>query len=100
MQFLIKAYDYKDENAIERRLASRENHMKNIEEMFKEKKILYAVAILDEKEKMIGSVIIADFPSRESLDEWLKVEPYVVNNVWEKIEVNQCKVGPIFMDSY
>jgi uncharacterized protein len=100
MQFLITAYDYTDERAIERRLAAREQHLKGVEEMFKCGKHLYAVVILDENEKMIGSVITADFQSREELNEWLKLEPYVVNKVWEKIEVKPCKVGPMFMNLY
>lgn len=100
MQFLVTAYDYTDEKAIERRLAARQQHMEGVEELFKQGKHLYAVAILDENEKMIGSVIIADFQSREALDEWLLVEPYVVNKVWEKIEVKPCKVGPMFMNLY
>jgi len=47
---------------------------------------------------MIGSVLIVDFPSRDALDEWLKVEPYVIGNVWDKIQVKPCKVGPMFLE--
>lgn len=60
-------------------------------------KILYAVVILDEKEKMIGSMIVCDFDSRDELDAWLKEEPYVTGNVWEKIEVKPCMVPPLFL---
>ena len=54
-------------------------------------------ALLDEKGKMIGSVIILGYPSRKELDDCLRIEPYVVNRVWEKIEIKPCKVGPTFL---
>jgi uncharacterized protein YciI len=44
---------------------------------------------------MIGSMIVCDFPSREELEEWLKEEPYVVGNVWKKINVNRAQVAPL-----
>lgn len=47
---------------------------------------------------MIGSVLIVDFPTREALDGWLKVEPYVVGDVWKQIEITPCKVPPMFMN--
>ena len=97
MQFLVTAYDEIDEEAIERRLAVRDKHLALVEAMYKQGRDLYAVAIMDNDDKMIGSVLIVDFPSRTELDEWLKVEPYVLGNVWGKIEVKPCKVGPIFL---
>jgi uncharacterized protein YciI len=97
MQFLVTGYDGTDEGALERRLAVREAHLKLVESMQKEGKDLYGLALLDENEKMIGSVMVVDFPNREAVDEWLKIEPYVTGNVWQKIEVQPCKVAPIFM---
>lgn len=97
MQFLITAYDYTDEGALERRLSSREQHLSISESLLKKGKYLYAVAILDDKEKMIGSSIIADFCSREELDECFKNEPYILGKVWEKIDIKCCKVGAAFM---
>ena len=57
---------------------------------------LMGVALLNKNNQMIGSVMILDYPSRKELDEWLKIEPYVVNKVWEKIEIIPCQVGPTF----
>jgi uncharacterized protein YciI len=97
MQFLVTAYDGIDEKSTERRLAARGAHLALVETMFKQGTNLYAVAITDDTDKMIGSVLIVDFPSRQDLDEWLKIEPYVLGKVWEKIEINPCKVGPMFL---
>lgn len=98
MQFLVTAYDGIDKGAMERRLSARDEHLDLVASMFKEGRHLYAAAIMDDNDKMIGSVLIVDFPSRAELDEWLKVEPYVVGNVWDKIEIKPCKVGPMFLD--
>ncbi len=41
---------------------------------------------------MKGSVLILDFPSRAELDTYLAAEPYAVEHVWEKIEVETMNV--------
>ncbi|HHW31601.1 MAG TPA: hypothetical protein GXX20_08015 [Clostridiaceae bacterium] len=100
MQFIVIAYDGTDEKAMERRLKAREEHLKSIEKRFKAGEHLYAAAILDDDGKMIGSMMVVDYPSRKELDEWLKNEPYVVGDVWRKIEIKPCKVPPMFMELY
>jgi uncharacterized protein len=96
MQFLVMAYDGKDENALVRRMEARPAHIAGIEKMKAEKRALYGAAILDENDKMIGSVMIVDFKTRTELDAWLQSEPYVTQRVWQKIEVFPCKVPPLF----
>jgi uncharacterized protein YciI len=98
MQFLVIAYDEPDEKALERRMAVRADHIALIDRMRDAKKILYGAAILNDAEKMIGSVLVCDFDSRQELDEWLKIEPYVTERVWQNIEVKRCQVGPSFID--
>ncbi|MDQ5986733.1 MAG: hypothetical protein CSYNP_02464 [Syntrophus sp. SKADARSKE-3] len=99
MQFLVIAYDGNDDKAMERRLAAREAHLAGIQKMKADGRAVYGVAILDDQERMIGSSMVVDFPSRADVDAWLKVEPYVTGNVWQKIEVLPAKVPPIFMQS-
>ena len=36
---------------------------------------------------MIGSALVMEFSDRELLDQYLAEEPYVVEGVWEKIDV-------------
>lgn len=96
MQFLVIAYDGTDEKALDRRLAVREAHIALGDQMRDEGKMLYGAAILNDAEKMIGSVLVCDFASRAELDQWLKVEPYVTGQVWQTIEIKPCKVGPSF----
>jgi uncharacterized protein YciI len=98
MQFIVIAHDGVDEKAAERRMAAREAHLETAREMFDKDKFLYAVGILDDDGNMIGSVIVCDFGSRDELEEqWLKNEPYVVGNVWRKIEINRAQVAPFLV---
>jgi uncharacterized protein YciI len=98
MQFIVIAHDGVDEKAAERRMAAWEAHLETAREMFDKDKFLYAVGILDDDGNMIGSVIVCDFGSRDELEEqWLKNEPYVVGNVWRKIEINRAQVAPFLV---
>jgi uncharacterized protein YciI len=96
MQFLVIGHDGSDAEAMNRRLAVREAHLALGDKMRDAGKMLYGAAILDDHERMVGSALICDFASREELEQWLKDEPYVTGNVWQKIEVKPCKVGPSF----
>jgi len=97
MQFLVIGYDGTDEKALERRLAVREAHIALGDKMRDAGKMLYGAAILDEQSKMTGSVLICEFDSRAELNEWLKEEPYLTGDVWQQIEIHNCKVGPSFV---
>jgi uncharacterized protein YciI len=87
MQFLLIAYDGTDPEALERRLKVREEHLEKIGILKKDKEFLFGGAILDNSGKMIGSMIVYDFPDRKSLDARLKDEPYFTKGVWEKVEI-------------
>ena len=94
MQFIVIAYDGTDEKALERRMAVRESHLTNAQKMFDAGKWLYASAILDDDGKMIGSMIVCDYTSREELNgQWLKSEVYVTGGVWKTISVHRAKVA-------
>jgi hypothetical protein len=56
------------------------------------KHIICAGGLLDEDGKMIGSALIMEFESRRELDDYLASEPYVLEKVWEKIEVESMNV--------
>lgn len=99
MQFLVIAYDGEDEKAMERRMAVRQAHLAGVERMKAEGKALYGAAILDEKGSIRGSIMVVDFPSRADVDAWLKAEPYVTADVWQKIEVAPARVAPMFLEN-
>ena len=95
MQFLLIAYDYTDAEALERRMRVREEHLKKIHLLKERGEFLFGGAILDSGDKMIGSMIVYDFPDRKSLDEILENEPYITGRAWEKIEIKPFRVPAI-----
>jgi hypothetical protein len=93
---MVIAYDGTDDKALERRMAAREAHLAGIVKMKEEGKAVYGVAILNDREQMIGSVLVVDYPTRADVDAWFKTEAYVVGDVWRKIEVLPARVPPMF----
>ncbi len=98
MQFLVIAFDHADLDASERRQDARAEHLKLGDEMMKHGELLYAAAILNETNQMMGSMMVVQFPARPDLDVWLKIEPYVIKKVWDKIDIRPCKPGPKFLN--
>lgn len=96
MQFLVAGYDGDDEGALNRRMKVRADHVALGDRLVASGNMLYGVALLD-GEKMVGSVFVVDFPTREDVDKWLEIEPYVVGDVWRRVEVTPCRVGPSFV---
>lgn len=92
MQFLVIGRDGKDEKATERRLAARQAHIDLGEELRQSGNMWYGAALWDDKNNMIGSMLLMDFPSEKELHDWLDKEPYVTGKVWEKVEVQKCNV--------
>ena len=88
MQFMIKALD--GENKLARRMEVRPRHREGMEKL--RSHIICAGGLMDNEGKMKGSVLILDFPSRDDLDSYLASEPYVVEQVWEKIEIETMNV--------
>ena len=48
---------------------------------------------LDEIGNMAGSVVMADFPTREELDAWLTGDPYVTDGVWQEVQVQPYRAA-------
>ena len=88
MQFLIRAYD--GTGKLDKRLEVRPRHLEGMKRLSEH--IVSAGGLLDEEGKMKGSALIMDFASRQELDEYIANEPYVLEKVWEKIEVEPINV--------
>ena len=88
MQFIIRAYDGADKLA--KRMSIRSRHLENMAKV--NGRILCAGGLLDEEGHMKGSVLIMEFGSREDLDQYLNTEPYIIENVWEKVEIEPMNV--------
>lgn len=88
MQFLIKAYD--GEGMLDKRMEVRPRHLTGMKALGKQ--IICAGGLLDEAGRMKGSALVMEFENRAALDAYLKNEPYVVEGVWQKIEVETMNV--------
>lgn len=93
--FLFIAYDYPD--AFERRLACRQAHVDMIDKLKANNKILVGAALLDDNQKMHGSILMLNMDKAE-LENYLAEEPYITNRVWEKWEIKACMLGPSFQN--
>ena len=88
MQFLIKAYDAP--NALDKRMAARPRHLKGMEALGE--RVVCAGGLLDDDGNMKGSALVMEFDSRAALDEYLGSEPYVLEGVWQRIEIDVMNV--------
>ena len=87
-QFVVRAYDGKGK--LDKRMEVRPRHFEGMERI--KEHVVCAGGLLDEEGKMIGSLLVMEFESHEQLDEYLAHEPYVVEHVWERIEVERMNV--------
>ena len=97
VQFLLTGKDGRDDEALNRRMAVRTEHLAGAERMKAAGQLLMGAAMLDENGKMIGSIMLFNFNNRAELDAYLKDEPYVVGNVWQEIDVQSVAVANHFM---
>ncbi|GJM13447.1 MAG: hypothetical protein DHS20C12_18500 [Pseudohongiella sp.] len=87
MQFMVTAYDGKDEGALDRRMSVREAHIEGAKQLKDAGHLIAGGAILSEDDKMIGSTMFVEFDTKAELDQWLANDPYVTGNVWQDISV-------------
>ena len=88
MQFIIRAYD--GENSLDKRMAARPKHLENLTKI--DGKLICGGGLLDDAGKMKGSIMIMEFDNREKLEQYLETEPYIVEHVWEKFDVENMNV--------
>ena len=88
MQFLGKAYD--GEGKLNKRMEVRPRHLEGMKALGKQ--VIVAGGLLDNAGRMKGSALVMEFPDRIALDAYLASEPYVVEGVWQKIEVETMNV--------
>lgn len=87
MQYVIHAYDHTDTDALDRRMAVRPAHFEYVRQLKAEGKFLLGGALLDSDGRMIGSMLVLDLASDEQLTAYLNSDPYIVQGIWDKIDV-------------
>jgi len=94
-QFIIIAQDYKDSEALNRRLAARPAHLERMKEEKAKGVFIIGGARLNEAGNMFGSMLIVDLPNQEEVKEWVAVDPYLTNNVWETVEITPFRIADV-----
>jgi uncharacterized protein YciI len=93
-QFLILADDYKDAEALNRRLSVREDHLKRMRTEKAEGRFVIGGAKLSEG-KMIGSMLVVNLDDEEAVKKWINVDPYFTGKVWEIIQILPFRVADV-----
>lgn len=89
MQFIIKAYD--GEGMLQKRMEVRSRHFENIDKI--REHVICAGAIRDEAGNMTGSLLVMEYDSREEVDQYIANEPYALEHVWDRIEIEPMTVA-------
>lgn len=94
-QYVITAFDFTDEHAPERRMAARPFHLEKARMLKAQNRFIKGGAMLNDDGKMIGSVMLMQFENEEELETWKQNEPYILQRVWENVEVRPFRVADV-----
>lgn len=94
-QFLILAEDYKDADALTRRLSVREAHLKRMRTEKAEGRFVIGGAKLNEQGNMHGSMLIVQLENEKAVQQWVQADPYVTGKVWEHINIFPFRVADV-----
>ncbi|MGB8696189.1 MULTISPECIES: YciI family protein [Acinetobacter] len=87
--FVVSCTD--NEGTVEKRLATRPQHLERLQKLNDEGRLIVAGAMpkdpTNPQAGFYGSTIIVDFESREALDAWLQEEPFLKEGVYSHIDV-------------
>jgi len=95
MKYVIHAYDHTDTDALDRRMATRPNHLDYVRQLKAKGQFLLGGALLDPAGKMIGSMLMLDLETEDQLTTYLKTDPYIVQGVWDKIDVKPFRQADV-----
>jgi uncharacterized protein len=94
-QFLILADDYKDPDALSRRLSVREEHLKRVRREKAEGRFIIGGAKLNEQGKMHGSMLVVQLENEDAAKKWVSEDPYITGKVWERVEILPFRVADV-----
>ncbi|KAF7722489.1 hypothetical protein EC973_003109 [Apophysomyces ossiformis] len=93
--FLVIVHDYKDKDALQRRLNAREKHLERAKQSLHSGVIQSGGPLLDSHEggKMVGSALVVQASSEAEVHQLIKDDPYIEGKVWEKWEIYPYKLA-------
>lgn len=96
MQFAIIAHDGDDGEALDRRMAVRDQHVALSDQLLSSGNGLFGGAILDDSGRMVGTIKIVQFDTEDAFQRYMDSEPFVTGGVWKNIQVLPFKMGPSY----
>lgn len=93
MTYVIHAYDYPE--SLDKRMATRPDHLNYVRQLKANGQFVLGGALLNETGLMIGSTLMLTFDTDEQLQEYLRTDPYIVQGVWEKIDVKPFRQAEV-----
>lgn len=82
MKFVILGYDGPDGEAL--RKIHRPAHLANLEPLAQQGRVILAGPLTDKT----GSLMVLEFESQAEAEQFAKQDPYMVNGVFERVEVH------------
>lgn len=95
MQYVIHAYDHTDADALDRRMAVRPAHLDYVRQLKANGQFLLGGALLDADGRMIGSMLMLDLSTDGQLQDYLNTDPYIVEGIWDKIDVKPFRPAEV-----
>ena len=95
MQIVIIGRDGSDPGAPARRQAARPAHIERARAARAEGLFITGGAILDPGGRMVGSVVMMEFPSLEDAEAWVRADPYVTGGVWQDLEIHPFRIAKV-----
>ncbi len=93
MTYVIHAYDYP--NSLDKRMAARSAHLDYARKLKASGQFILGGALLDEAGQMIGSMLMLTLDTDDQLQEYLRTDPYIVQGVWEKVDVKPFRQAEV-----
>jgi len=94
-QFLILADDYKDPDALSRRMNIREDHLKRMRIEKAAGRFIIGGAKLNEQGNMHGSMLVVQLNNAYEVKQWVNEDPYITGKVWEHVEILPFRVAEV-----
>ena len=95
MQYVVHAYDHTGPDALDRRMAARPAHLAYVAGLKEKGQFLLGGALLDPDGNMMGSMLMLDMETEEHLNTYLRSDPYIVQGVWDKIDVKPFRQAQV-----
>lgn len=95
MQYVIHAYDYTGPDALDRRMAVRPAHFDFVRQLKANGQFVLGGALLNPEGNMIGSMLLLSMETEAQLQHYLQTDPYIVQGVWEKIDVKPFRQATV-----